>query len=178
MLSAARRTVRLMMTNPGLYDPIADIAARVGGVTLPRELLKIISKYADGLSLVAAHGIRVTHTQPDKTTYRVYWVSAASLVTLDYEVGQVDGADAALANGRVRSLASVRVEIEAVVKSSSQMQAVERTVWLHFPGESEPVQLPDPLSLPLDDAAKTEQVDTFLDELLRVLDHRPSGPGT
>lgn len=168
---SARRNVSLMMTNPGLYDPRADIAARLG-VTLPPIFVDIIGKYANGLPVVAAHVVRVA--QPDKTTYRVYWVSGASLVSLDYRLEKVEGADAALADGRVWSLASARVEIEAVVKSSGQMQAVERTVRLRFPGESELVQLPDPLSLPLDNAAKLEQVDTFLDELLRVLDGHPT----
>jgi len=144
----------------------------IGGAKPPGPFLEIINKYAEGLPFATAHAVGVA--EADKTQHRIYWVSSASLVTLDYRLEKADRT--ARADGRVRSLASAaRVEIEAVVKSNSR--PVERTIRLYFPDESEPVVLPDPLMpLDLDDAAKLEQVDTFLDELLRALDGHPSAP--
>jgi hypothetical protein len=151
---------------------MSDIATRLGA-SVSKEFLKIITEYDRGLPIAAAHVVR------DKAMTRVYWVSGGSLVTLDYRLETQEGVQTALATGRVRSLASARVDIEAVIKAGGQVEAVGRTVRLHFDGEEQPVILPDRLAgpQPLDDAIPRERVTKFLDALLRALDAHPPANG-
>jgi hypothetical protein len=160
----ARRTVR-MMTDP---DPLTETANRLNA-PVNKEFVKIISEYERGLPITAAHVVE------DKTITRVYWVSGGSLVTLNCTlevVGDSNVVQAALATGRVRSLASAeRVDIGAVLRGIGPVRGdVARTVTLHFDGE-EPVIFPDPAAS-LADEIHRERVTKFLDALLRALDAR------
>jgi hypothetical protein len=151
-------------------EPLADTAARLGA-TVPNAVLEIVDDYARALPIEAA---QVVYT--GKESVRVYWVSGSSLVVIETGAEQPtgDGQVVLPATGAVRSLAErvhAEIQAQAVAEPGGYSRTVYRTVKLHFENAA-PIELPDPLSLPLDNENKRQQVQALLDAVLNAIDAR------
>ncbi|MBI3217594.1 MAG: hypothetical protein HYZ38_27600 [Mycobacterium sp.] len=161
------------MTTPSAIElePLSTTSVALGAV-LPRPALDVVHEYAKALPIEGGgHAI-----QTGKRTYRAYWVSGSSLVIVDTEEIEHDseqGRWSTGAHGSVLSLKSARVEIE--VSGLTEPQAGpddwrwQRTLKLGLQGHPEPITLPDPKSLPLDNKGKRDQVNALLDAVLKVV---------
>lgn len=144
-------------------EPLADSAVRLGAPDLPRPVIDMVQGYARSLPVTAGHVV-----ETGQRTYRIYWVSGSSLVTL--ETGKVEqGAFGFVIQGRgsVRDLRSAAVDLEVIANDEARSQgwSVVRRVSVTLSDSAESLTFPDP-GYRLDDQGRRESADAFLDALL------------